>query len=301
MINARRDLLCPAIDGIVDELLKRGHSVICVNLAAEVAEYSASELALPGFVSGVPYFRWSDVRNRNFDLVWHAIKDPTPGAAVRVVSRVMKDLHPDVRVLNPVAKLRNHVKQNYLPVLQDKGVGAPILESYSAMEDENGVFDPAKCHPPQNGAYVSLDLFAIRVPQKNCDRRSLRMSEEGVTLKYFDNAGLRESGMRTFVRFPFAAGKCLPGFRYYCPEMILTPKSGNAARIEEYVVSVDQGGKISGAMHQLGVDIAHIEAVDFHNGGICVFDVNPFPSSSGRTLTPLSSAIAERLTHVFDL
>jgi len=301
MINARRDLLCPAIDGIVDELLQRGHSVICVNLAAEVRDYHAEELSVPGFVSGVPFFRWSEVKNREFDLVWHAIKDPTPAAAVEVVERAMRQLNPDVRVLNPVSKLKDHVKRNYLPVLVSKGVGVPILEPYAGIEDAQGIFDPAKCHPSHNGAHVSHDLGAVRVAQKNCDRFSLRLPEEGVTLKYLNNAGRREAGMRTFVRLPFAAGKCLPGFLYYCPETILTPKSGNAERIEEYTVSVDRGGKLSGAMHELGVDIAHIEAIDFPNGDLQVFDVNPFPSSSGRTLTPLSAAIAQRITQVFDL
>ena len=47
MINRRGDLLCPAVDEILVQLVALGNSVVCVNVAAECRDYCAEQLALP--------------------------------------------------------------------------------------------------------------------------------------------------------------------------------------------------------------------------------------------------------------
>jgi len=299
MLNRRRDLLCPAIDGITDELLKLGHSVVYVNLAADCCEYEPADLGRPAWISGLPFYRWHDIRNKNFDLVWHAIKDPTPSQALPYVERVMQELDSRIPVFNSATHLQDHTKRKYLPLLAEKTVGVPILDRYSAMETEDGRLDVKKCHAPSNGAYVSLDRQAIRLHAKNSSRHSLDV--DGITLKYQDNVGRIEPGLRSFFRVPFAAGRCLPGFRYFCPADILCPKSGNAVKTEPFEIDGTPAGTISAAMKELGVDIAHIEGVNIGPASVQVFDVNPFPSSYGRSLTPMSVQIAKRVTQALDL
>jgi len=92
----------------------------------------------------------------------------------------------------------------------------------------------------------------------------------------------------------------LEGIRYHCPPEVLCPKSGAAVERERYSVPDMTAGTISASMEALGVDIAHVEGV---NAGFTVevFDVNPFPSSHGASLQPMSARIAKRLEQVYDI
>ncbi len=298
MINGRRDLICPAIDGISNELLNEGHSVTYVNIAAEVIPYDKKDLKLPAFISGLPFYRWSQIKNKNFDIIWHAIKDPTPPEAIKPVNKIMKELDPSIPVLNSVAYISNHTKIKYISLLREKGVGAIILDDYKKFLKENGDIDENQCFPSCQGALVSLDKYAIRLHNTNNARSNL--NKDGITLKYQNNVGTIRTNLRSYFRIPYAAGKCLQGTRYFFPPEILCPKTGQAIKLEDYSIPDMTAGTISAAMEQLGVQIAHIEGI---NAGFTVeiFDVNPFPSSSGISLTPMSKQIAKRITQVFDI
>ena len=300
MTNARGDLLCPAIDGLVDQLVTQGHTLVCVNVAADCFDFDPNELALPAWASGMQYVRWSQVQKRDFDLVWHGVKVPTPPPAVDAIGKIMQDLPPEIRVLNPVQRMKDFTKRTYLTVLQEHNVGAEILDSYPGIEDENGRFAPKKCHASCQGTFVALDKRAIRVPMHN-KGLGIRNPEGGITLRYYDTAGWHEPGQRTFFRLPFAAGKALEGFRYFCPENIVAPKSGNAKRYEPFSVNYKVGRRLCISMHKLGVDIAHLEGIELKDGTVRIFDVNPFATAIGRTLTPISQRIARHITQVMDL
>ncbi len=303
MINRRRDLIVPAIDGITNELLNLGHTVVYVNVAAEEYTYASTDLSLLSYISGLQFKLWADIRNRQFDVVWHAIKDPTPPAAIPHVERIMADL-PEVPVLNPVSQLRSHTKRKYLNALGAKHVGVPLFDEYAGFLNEQGKLDPNKCWPPSSGAHVSKDKTAVRLHATNNARSNL--NDDGVTLRYRDNTGVIREGFRSYFRIPFAAGKCLPGSRYFFHPSVLCPKTGHAVSREDYCVPDMRGGTIAAAMNELGVQIAHLEGLDTgildsNVNVIEIFDVNPFPTSSGASLTPMSVRIAKRLEQVYDI
>ena len=114
MINNRRDLICPAIDGISNELLSLGVQVIYVNLAAEEYNFPEEELKVPAFILGLPLYRWKNIKNKKFDLIWHAIKDPTPSKVKKHIKNIMKQLDPFIPILNPVSQIKKHTKKKYI-------------------------------------------------------------------------------------------------------------------------------------------------------------------------------------------
>jgi hypothetical protein len=111
---------------------------------------------------------------------------------------------------------------------------------------------------------------------------------------------ITKNGLRTFFRVPYAAGKCLEGFKYYCPPEILCPKSGAAVEKEPFTIGDMTGGTIAACMEELGVNLAHLEGVEA-GFTVEIFDVNPFPSSAGASLTPLSEQIVKRMEQVYEI
>lgn len=305
MLNRRRDLICPAVDGIFDELLRIGHSVICINVALEAFEFDTQDTRCPGFISGLPYFKWADVKNKSFDLIWHAIQDPTPVQAIHPVNAIMRELDVEIPVLNPIDHIRTHTKRKYLAELTGESggsarrVGAIIFDEYRGFLDENGKLDQSKCLPSSNGAWVSKDKQAIRL--YNTNNHIGNLNSDGITLRYRDTANKIKEGYRSFFRVPYAVGKCLPGRMYHCPNEIFCPKSGSSETSEVFEIESTPAATIGAALNRIGVHVAHLEGVLIGDVSVEIFDVNPFPSSYGKSLTPMSKEIAKRLTQVFDL
>lgn len=299
MINDRSDLICPAIDGITNIFLQRGHQVVYVNLFKKHTHCLSH-------ISGLPYHRWEEVKNRNFDIIWHAIKDPTPLGAIPEVEKIMKELPENIPIWNDVKKLKDHTKRHYIQVMREKNVGAIILkDELKPFLNAEGKLDyQNKCFPPSQGCYVTKDYNAIRLSNMNSRRiHPLFSPEGGVTLKYHNtakNSLISPNGHRVFFRVPYAGGKCLEGFKYFCPPSILCPKSGAAVKKEPFYIPDMSGTTIAAAMEELGVDLAHLEGVEA-GFTVEVFDVNPFPSSAGASLTPISEAIVKRLEQVYDI
>ncbi len=191
MINRRGDMVCPAIDGITDALMELGHTVVYVNLHPDDTD-------LISHISGLKFHRWKNIANRQFDLVWHAIKDPTPEVAIPHVERMMEELQ-GIPVLNPVSSLRHHTKSRYLKLLGEKHVGTPLYPEYAGFLNEQGKLDNSKCMPPSNGAVVSKDVpdyaLMVGVPA----RQTGWVSRHGLPLKDPDVDGVMvcpESGLR---------------------------------------------------------------------------------------------------------
>ncbi len=305
MLNKRKDLICPAIDGINDELLKIGHSVICVNVARQIYKYDKQDLQCPGFISGLPFYKWKEIKNKKFDIIWHAVQDPTPKSAIEPINQIMKELDNNIPVLNPISHIQTHTKRKYLTELtkdfggSSRRVGTFIYDEYTDFLDEKGKLDQSKCFKPSNGAWVSKDKQAIRV--YNTNNHLGNLNSNGITLKYRDTADKIKKGYRNFFRIPYAMGKCLPGKIYYCPNDILCPKSGSATISKSFEIETTPASTIGATLTQIGVHLAHIEGVMIGTISVEIFDVNPFPSSYGKSLTPMSKEIAKRITQVFDI
>ena len=58
--------------------------------------------------------------------------------------------------------------------------------------------------------------------------------------------------------------------------------------------------KLHKALRELGIDLAHIEGVEA-GFTVEIFDVNPFPSSHGATLRPMSERIVKRLIQIYNI
>jgi len=298
MINSRGDLVCPAIDGITNELLKLGHQVVYLNAFPKHTDCLA-------MISGLKYYEWEDIKNRDFDIIWHCVKDPTPKKALPYFEKIMKDIDPKIPVWNDVKHLKDHTKRKYITLMREKNVGAIILkdELKPYMNEEGKLDFQKKCFPLSQGCYVTKDYHAIRISNMNSQRiYGLFTPEGGITLKYHNTSKYpnAKKGMRSFFRVPYAAGKCLEGMKYYCPENILCPKSGSAVEKVPYSIPDMTAGTISASMNELGVDLAHIEGVEA-GFTVEIFDVNPFPSSHGASLQPMSVQIAKRLDQVYNV
>lgn len=208
----------------------------------------------------------------------------------------MKDI-PDIPVLNNIEQIKTHTKRKYITKLREKGVGAIILDDYDWTDWKN------KTYPPSNNCYVSKDYYAIRLGKQNNNVGGNLFSDEfGITLRYQNTAKRPDAkpGMRSFFRVPYACGKCLEGTMYYCPESVLCPKSGAAVIKEPYSLPEMAAGSVAAAMNELGVDIAHIEGV-LAGFSVEIFDVNPFPTSYGATLYPMSQKIVKRIEQVWNI
>jgi len=305
MINQRGDLLCPAIDGLTNELLKLGHQVLYINLFSEYRELTDKEKNCIGMISGLSFHKWEYVRNRKFDLIWCAIKDPTPKQCLPYLEKVLAEVvaeNPNTPILNDARKLADHTKNKYVGVMRSKNVGAILKteEQVKHLRREDGTWDFTKFHPASQGSYVSLDYETILLSDRNSQRTTL--NEQYCVLKYHNTSKYpnAEPGLRTFFRVPYAAGQCMEGFKYWCPENILCPKSGAAVKKAPYSIAEMSAGTISACMKELGVDIAHIEGVEA-GFTVEIFDVNPFPSSAGETLQPMAAKMARRIDQVYCL
>jgi hypothetical protein len=303
MINQRGDLICPAADGLTNELLNLGHQVVYVNVAAEHLKCTEKQLSAKAMISGLPYMLWKDVKSRDWDIIWHCIKDPTPTIAIPYIEKIMAELDPKIPVWNNIKFMKDHLKRKYISLMRKKNVGAIILEDeMKPFLNEAGKLDYQNlCFPPSQSCYVTKDYYAIRLSNMNSGRiYPLFSPEGGVTLRYHNTAKYpnAEPGLRTFFRIPYAAGKCLEGWEYYCPEAVLCPKSGAAVKKIPFSISDMTAGTVSACMQELGVDLAHVEGIKA-GFGYELFDCNIFPSSSGDSLTPLSRRMAQRLEQVY--
>ena len=271
-LNHNKTCIHLALDKIVQLLIGSGHKVQYLCL------YNHPDQHVRYCVSGL--FNSSLNNIVQPDIIWHAVPDPAPIEAIKAIH----DLPIDANyIINNVASIIDHTKHKYLPLLADAGVGAAILSNYVW----------AGAVPGGHGTRVSLDKKAVLCYSQNNWRN---LERHNITLSYRDNSS---NGLRSFFRVPYAFGKCLTGFKYYCDASILYPKSGNAKNVQQYDIPEPYSTTIATVMGKLGVDIAHLEGLHPTPESIEIFDVNTFPSSEGSTLTPMSKEIVKRLVEVF--
>jgi hypothetical protein len=271
-LNARGDIVMIAPDRIVDYLLERGHQVVYCLVTGEECPRLAC-------CSGLPLYTESDIKNWEFDLIWHCVKDPTPSQFVPEIRRITARVPRSVPIINNTEFVQHWTKPYYYAAFAAKEIRVPkILPEGTPVATAPG-------KPPR----------ALRVSDRNNDRE--RGKE--LTVEFIDNV---KDGSRSFFRVPYCAGKVLPGTRYIFPADAYVAKTGGAIYREPYRVPLQFAIKVATVLTECGIGIAHIEGFPRHDGGVAaVFDVNPFPLSDGATFDPMSKLIAQRLEHVYSI
>lgn len=271
-LNRRGDVVMIATDRIVDYLLARGHQVVYCMATGEACPK-------PAYCSGLPLYTEHEIKNWDFDLIWHCVKDPTPPEFVEAIQRITAKVGPSRPIINDVAFLRNWTKPFYYPFFGEKELPMPVIQ-------------------PESTEIVEVPG---RMPQflRLADRNNDRERGKPIVVNYIDNIA---DGFRSFFRVPYCAGRVLPGVNYFFPADQYVTKTATAVRSEPFVVHLQVAIKIATALSEHGVGIAHVEGFSKPDGGIRgVFDVNPFPCSDGITFDPMSQRIAERLEHVYNI
>jgi hypothetical protein len=134
----------------------------------------------------------------------------------------------------------------------------------------------------------------IRTFNRNNNRHEYwgcRAREEIVT-DFLDSS---RDGERSFFRVGYAAGQVFPGSLYTTDAEHLLLKTGTCKRHEYHRIPHEHHPRIVQAMRELGVDVAHLEGTYIRDVAM-IFDVNPYPTSYGKTLTPISRWMCEALS-----
>ena len=122
------------------------------------------------------------------------------------------------------------------------------------------------------------------------DYPSLR--HEAIVHRYIDNA---VDGLRSMVRFGYAYGGGFAGFKYFSRRIAF--KSGGAERREAYTVD-DKHRTNRYALTELGIDVCHIDAIPIGDE-LLIIDINPYPTSNGSTLSPITESLVDILEQRF--
>ncbi len=267
-----------APDEMIRLLRERGHAVDVVSLMDEPIE-------LPLMRSRLKPLTLHQVDFDDYDAFWHMFRDPTQPEVLAQLEAA--DFAASGRpVINDVARFRDLTKWKYLPLLAELGIGPRICAELPADYRASAAWQTSK-----HSARVSKDRKYIQLYATNNNRGDYkdRRAIEKITVEYIDNL---ESGVRSFFRIGFSLGRVCDGWLYCHDDSEEILKSGMCKHRTPFSLPKEYHGPIIQAMQQLGVDVAHIEGL-FKRDKLYVFDINPYPTAHGGTLTRVTEAIVD--------
>lgn len=233
------------------------------------------------FRSKLPLKRFQDVQLDEYDLFWHMFRDATQPEVLRMLDQLNANYH-DKLVINRADRLAKHFKNEYLPVLERHGVGTTVV---SVNPKEHTWTNAGSEH-------INVDRTLVDSNAYNNNRGDYPQRGSGrVITRYIDNS---KEGRRSIVRFGYAFGRGFEGFQFFCPDSTLCFKTGSASSWEAYSVPEHIRPAITAAMQELGCDVCHIEAIPVEDR-LLVFDVNPYPTADGKTLSIITRSACNAL------
>lgn len=276
-LDSKKHAVVIAPDEMLLFLNRMGHPV-------HVANLSPFQTALPLMRSRMQMTDLNSVDPRQYGVCWHMFRDPTPSQVLEM-SGDFAGWFPRDRVVNHINDLATFDKRAYLPVLERLGVGPHI---YKVTPDS------VKWGRSAYGAAVSLCRRFVRTFNRNNyrDEYGSRTVPDEIVAEFLDSSC---NGERSFFRVGYAAGRVLPGWLYTADAEQLILKTGASKRQEPHRISDDQHPRIVQAMRELGIDAAHLEGTYIRDVAI-LFDINPFPTSYGKTLSSISRCMSETLS-----
>ncbi|MBL9083815.1 MAG: hypothetical protein JNK76_18505 [Planctomycetales bacterium] len=271
-LNSAGTRIVLAPDQFHVELSERGWQVDVVSLAEPTQ--------LPLFRSGLTMKRIEEVDLNDYDVFWHMFRDPTQPEVLAELERLRLDFGGKP-ILNDTLRLRQHHKRVYLPVLERYGLAPRIITNVQ----------PTPSWISSHSTFVSPERREISTNVFNNNRGDYPERGTGrIVTEFVDN---RVEGLHSIVRIGYALGGGFRGWRYFSP--LPAFKSGNAVRSEPYSLPEQFQAAVAAALNELGCDVCHFEAVPLPDR-IVIFDVNPYPTADGTTLTPITADLAEQLT-----
>lgn len=265
-LTSAGNLVVLAPDELLRQLVEAGWTVEAVSMAER------TELRLHR--SALPLRAVDEVDFSSYDLYWHMFRDPTqPEVLERLAARRF-----DYRgrpVINDAFKLQHHRKDSYLKTLARYELAPRIVEG----ADTAGW---TRC----GDALISPDRRLIETHACNNNRGDYPERGAGrIVTEYIDNS---RGGLRSIVRFGVAFGQGFAGYRYYSDAAAF--RSGGARSWEPWTAPPALRERLAAALAETGCDVCHVEAVS-RGEELCVFDVNPYPTADGQTLSEITRSL----------
>lgn len=274
-LNSRGNAVVLAPDEFNRILRERGWEVDVVSLGP-LSEY-------PLFRSKLHLRAMSEVAFDSYDVYWHMLRDPTQPEVLKLLENLDLD-YAGKPVINHVNRLQHHDKHRYSKVLLEAGMGPEILPTPPDRSD--WIAEESCCVSPDG---TMIESYAYN--NNRGDYPGLR--HEGIVHRFIDNA---VEGLRSMVRFGYAYGGGFAGFKYFSRRMAF--KSGGAERREAYLVEEKYHARIRNALDKLGIDVCHIDAIPIGDE-LLIIDINPYPTSNGSTLSPITESLVDILERQF--
>jgi hypothetical protein len=235
----------------------------------------------PLLCSRLPLRSLAEVRMDQYDVLWHMFRDPTQPEVLQILSELKTCGQP---VINDAFRLADHHKRNYLPIFRRLGIGPGVSDD--VRPDSNWLrYGSVRISPDRHW----IETFAVN----NNRGRSSTHGHERIITEYLDN---QVHGKHSIVRFGVAFGQGFRGFRYWSDRPSF--KTGDATFWEPYAVPEPHRPAIRQALEELGCDVCHVEAVPVGER-LYVFDVNPYPTADGRTLSQITESLATIIARDF--
>lgn len=266
-----------APDEVPAHFMRLGHRVEFVNL-------SPFDTDKPLMRSKAIMKRLADVDPTTFDLCWHMFRDPLE-EEIKPLLPSFVHLFDASRTINPAWLLLNHFKREYLPILHRNGIGPQVFPEMDHHAMTWGTTE-------WSVAVSSCGKF-IRVYDYNNNRGDYpeREKRSQLVVEYLDAA---KDGQRSFFRCGYAAGRVLPGTLYTGDSSRTVQKSGTCKIKVPHLVPERFHAAITKSFDDMGIGACHFEGL-YVGDELRVFDVNPYPTSYGSTLQPMSEAMAEAI------
>lgn len=265
--DGKRVVLAP--DQFHKELLAAGWQIDVVSVGPQTSR--------PLFRSRLPLVRTlAEIANKQYDLIWHMFRDPTQPEVLAALRSLSSSLPAMSAPVNDAARLRLHNKLRYLPILARYGLAPEIVDTGA----------PGKNWLLSAGTFLDLKRGLISTQAYNNNRGDYPDRGHGrITLRYIDN---QIDGRRSFVRFGVAFGRGFAGCEYFSTEPAF--RSGQAQEVRPYSLPAKWHAPMREALAAMGCDVCHVEAV-IKAERLYVFDVNPFPTADGATLTGITRGL----------
>ena len=230
----------------------------------------------PLFRSNIVTKELAEVKLAEYPFIWHMFRDPTQPEVLEKLKGVDFTGHT---VFNDVAKLKHLFKPNYYAVLAKYGMAPKVVPSTGQFRSTDWEFD-------RYGTAVSKDRKFMSCQTFNNNRGDYPERERLPRIIYeFEDNKSTDTGYRSFFRIGYCLGQCVPGWIYYSDEYIF--KSGTCKKKHEYALDAKYHLDIKRAMDEIGVDIGHLEGL-IVNDRLIIFDINPYPTAGGGTLTGIT-------------
>ena len=217
----------------------------------------------------------------DYDFIIHSFRDPTQP---EIIEWLRKINHCGKPVLNNVIINNDFTKRKYLPILSKHGIGARIVSE--------PISTTVEWHDHTFNTSVSKDLRYIRT----CVRNNFKHVRDEIITEFTNNSA---GGIRSFFRIGFSMGKCCGGWLYASNDDVLVQKSGLCRHQIPFRMPIRFERILESALNETGIDLAHIEGC-FVGQRLFIFDINPYPTSWGQTMTAISEEMVELLIQHFD-